>query len=75
MTKIQGFEQFFKNKKYNVFSIIFNVKISADSKKILILTKCKDFWPYGRSGLYEVVFQKYDLIYPTTIFFNYLGCK
>ena len=32
--KIQGFRHFFKNKKNYVLSIIFYVKMSADSKKI-----------------------------------------
>merc|ERR1712074_326590 len=43
--KIQGLGHIFENLKNNVLSIIFDVKICADSKKILILTKCAIFWP------------------------------
>ena len=61
--KIGGFGHIFVNRKSNVLSIISYVKICADSKKILILTKCTDFCLLWPKNLFQREIMKNNYIY------------
>merc|ERR1712030_284907 len=62
--KIHGFEQFFKNKKFNVLSIIFNVKTRAGSKKVTnIYQMCRFLALMAKKHILEINYEKYYIYF------------